>query len=216
MRGGDRSLSELAPLEAEVDDDLRVLLRPLGQGDLERVRRAWALLSEESRMNRFWEKPREMHPSRAVALTDTDPYWHVAWVALDPGDDGFPGFGGASFWRDRDRPDRAELAFTIADAWQRRGLATLLFSVLWIEGWRTGLREFTGTCRLENGGMVSWWRGMGGSAERGSRQWELRLPLEPPEAMVQRVGYEISPGMRRVELREWMQRWLEMAGAGER
>ena len=157
-----RSLVKKAPLIVSIDDELELLIRPLGKGDKERVRRAYAMLSVESRMNRFWEKPAEMSDYRAESLTDVDHQDHVAWAALPLEEGQLPGYAGGSFWRSREHPEEAELAFTVADDFQRRGLATLLFSVLWLEAWSIGIREFVGYARPGNEGMIRWCEGIGG------------------------------------------------------
>ena len=203
-------LRHFAPLEVEIGD-LLVRLRPLGAADRDRVRQGYALLSEESRMNRFWEKPGEMSQSRAESLTDTDSRNHVAWVALPQEGDAIPAYGAASFWRDSHDSSRAELALTIGDPWQREGLASLLFSILWFDGWRTGLRSFHGVSRLRNVAMASWWESVGGQVSEEGRRYELHLDLKEPQAFVDQIAFGIKAGSRQVEVAEWMQLWLEIA-----
>lgn len=209
---GDASslLREKAPIVRTLEDGLSVLLRPIEKTDLDRVHLAYELLSEESRMNRFWEKPRELSPSRALSLTNAEALDHVAWIALNPFDDTFPGYAGGSFWRDRDNRTRAELAFTVADTWQRRGLATLLFSILWFDGWRSGVRQFYGSCRLNNVAMAEWWEGMGGRVEKADRDYRLALDLISPEVFFNKVAYGIPSSYRQIEVAGWMRQWLEL------
>ncbi len=190
-----------------MDDDLAVVLRPIEKGDLDRAQRAYGLLSEESRYNRFWGKPQELSPEWAERLTNTDEYGHVAWIALDRDDDAIPGLGGASFWRDEEDPSIAEISFTIGDSWQRRGLATLLFSILYFEGWESGVREFRGYCRLNNTSMAAWWDSIGGTVTSTSHQHELQLALEPPADFINRVAFDLVPSRRRIEVAEWLGDW---------
>jgi len=204
-----RLLRDEAPFDLALDDGLRVSLRPIVKGDEARVQRAYELLSEDSRMNRFWEKPKELSISRAARLTDTDDSVHVAWIAIRPDDEDFPGYAGASFWRDAADGSRAELAFTVADAWQRRGLATLLFSILWFDGWFCGVRHFYGSCRLRNVAMAEWWHDIGGVVEAGQRTYHLSLDLISPEALVHQVSYGMAPSYRLVETANWLRQWLE-------
>ncbi|MEX2580019.1 MAG: GNAT family N-acetyltransferase [Verrucomicrobiales bacterium] len=204
-----RLLRDLAPFDVTLGDDLPVRLRPLKKSDRERARRAYGLLSEESRMNRFWEKPRELSPSRAASLTDTDNRSHVAWVALPVEECEIPAYGAASFWRDEADSEDAELAFTVGDQWQRRGFATLLFSVLWFDGWRTGLRRFHGCCRRENVAMAAWWESVGGVVVPAGRQHELAFELVSPEDFVNRISFGMPSGPRPVEVAEWMRQWLD-------
>lgn len=209
-------LSDLAPFTVQFWDGTPVMLRPIRPGDEERVQQAYArLLSAESRYNRFWQKSGQMSPELAARLTDTDDTDHVAWFALKPEDEEFPGYGGASFWRQADQPDQAEIAFTIGDDWQRHGFASLLFSILWFDGWRTGLKRFAGFCRLENEPMRAFWRAMGGEETLTPNQCELRFPLIAPEEFVHLAPYEMTRGLHRHEVGVWMQEWLaKVAEAG--
>jgi len=211
-----RLLRDKAPLDLALEDGLPVRLRPIVRSDEARIRLAYELLSEQSRMNRFWEKPKELNSSQAARLADTDDASHVAWIAVRADDDDFPGYAGASFWRDASDPARAELAFTVADAWQRRGLATLLFSILWFEGWHSGVRHFHGSCRLTNIAMAEWWHGMGGVAEAGQRIYQLSLDLISPEALVHQVSYGMTSSYRLVEAADWLRQWLEKTADGPR
>jgi len=158
--------------------------------------------------------PARLSENNAARLADADGADHLSWIALDPADEAFPGFGGASYWRDPDHPARAELSFTIADAWQRRGLATLLYSILWFEGWKNGVRHFTGQCRKSNLAMVGWWIEMGGRTKEGNRHIDLDLPLEDPEVFLERIAYEARPSYRRIEVASWLRDWQGMAGGG--
>lgn len=205
-------LGDRAPFDRRLEDGLSVRLRPIVPEDRERVHRAYELLSEESRLNRFWERPQRLGEERAERLTDVDGSDHVAWMALDPGDESFPGFAGGSYWREADDPSRAELSFTVADAWQRRGLATLLFSILWFEGWGEGVRTFVGQCRKGNLAMVSWWADLGGSVVEEARHCQLTLALTDPEIFLERIAFEVRPSYRRIEAASWLRDWRGMAG----
>ncbi len=208
-------LSRLAPLDTETDSGLRVRVRPVVPTDSSRIDGAYELLSEASRRNRFWAAPTRLADARKSELTDTDGEGHIAWLALDLADEDFPGFAGASFWRDPRDPSRAELAITVADAWHRQGLGTLLFSILWHDGWQLGVRSFHGVCRAANGAMLAWWRGLGGEAVVAGRHGELSFPLESPEAFAMRVAYEMPPLRRRVELAERLVHWADLVGSGQ-
>jgi GNAT superfamily N-acetyltransferase len=210
-----RALSDFAPFDRCLEDGLEVRLRPIVPEDRERIHRAYELLSEESRLNRFWERPPRLSERHAARLAGIDRDDRLAWIALNPADESFPGYAGASFWRDEEEPARAELSFTVADAWQRRGLATLLYSILWHEGWRSGVREFTGQCRKQNRAMARWWTEMGGRVSDASRHFELSLVLEDPAVFLERIAFAVSPSYRLIEVAAWLREWKGMGG-GER
>lgn len=205
-----QTLSDFAPFDRRLEDGLAVRLRPIVPEDRERIHRAYELLSEESRLNRFWERPARLGEHHAQRLSAVDGIDHLAWIALDPEDELFPGYGGASWWRDGDDPARAELSFTIADAWHRRGLATLLYSILWHEGWRCGVREFTGQCRKNNVAIVRWWTEMGGRVREESRHFDLVLALEDPAVFLERIAFAVRPSYRLIEAASWLREWEGM------
>ncbi len=205
------NLGRHAPFDRRLEDGLEVRLRPIVSSDRDRIQSAYGMLSSESRLNRFWEQPDQLGPSLVERLTSVDGVDHVAWIALDPGDGDFPGFGAASFWRDPDDPTCAEIGVTVVDSWQRRGLATLLFSVLWFEGWRLGLRAFRGHSRPENRAILNWWLEQGGEVEeRGARQCRMWLPLVDPESFVDRIAFDIRPTYRQIETADWLRDWLRL------
>jgi len=205
-------LPDFAPFDRQLEDGLKVRLRPIIPEDRGRIHRAYELLSEESRLNRFWERPARLNERHAERLSEVNGADHLAWIALNPDDESFPGYGGASCWRDPDETSRAELSFTVADAWHRRGIATMLFSVLWFEGWSSGVRHFTGQCRKNNRAMVTWWSDMGGTIQEETRHLDLYLELEDPGTFLERIAYEVRPSYRRIETASWLRDWREMVG----
>lgn len=210
------ALSDFAPFDRCLEEGLAVRLRPIVPEDRERIHRAYEMLSEESRLNRFWERPERLGEHHAARIAEVDGLDHLAWIALNPEDEDFPGYGGASWWRDGHDPARAELSFTIADAWHRRGLATLLYSILWHEGWRCGVREFTGQCRKNNVAMVRWWAEMGGRVREEARHFELDLALEDPAVFLERIAFTVRPSYRLIESAAWLRDWEGMGASGER
>lgn len=204
------SLSPKAPFAVTLDDGTMVRLRPVKPEDRDRIRRAYERLSPASRRNRFWEERDQLSPERADSLSATDDRNHLAWIALHREDDDFPGYGGASSWRDPDNPERAEISFTVADEKQRSGIGTLLLSILWYEAWQRGIREFHGIARKENFALAEWFSSLGAGVTFGTRHLEVRLDLIAPEALVAQVAYGSRTGSRRVILADWMQDWLAM------
>ena len=202
------SLREIAPIRTSLHDGTELLLRPIRTDDRERVKQSYQWLSEESRMNRFWEKPRELSDAWAARLVSDDGGKHLCWVALNPNEFDFPGYGGGSLWVD-DNQESAEISFTVGDPWQRCGMATLFYSVLYWEGWNMGIRRLYGYSRIGNDAMVSWWEGIGGSVRKTQRQYELSLNLESPDRFISRVSYNLASGARQVEIAEWVRDWEE-------
>jgi len=186
-----------------------IRLRVVTSEDRARIQRAYSLLSDRSRLNRFWSTAKEMNEELAGRLARTNEADHLSWIALDPEDDDFPGFGAASLWIDRAHPTQAEVSLTIADAWQHRGLGTLLFSLLWFEGWELGVRRVFAFGRAGNHEMHAWWTQMGGQVAVVGTGLEMTLDLMPPADLVHQAGFDLHATNSMVDLAGWMQQWLD-------
>ena len=110
---------------------LAVRVRPLVPGDEPLLREAFEALSPQSRYQRFFRHVNELSDELWRYLCNVDGRDHVAFVAV-----ALTGrwrnrvVGVARFVRAAVDPTSAEVAITIADGCQRRGLGTLLFDQL--------------------------------------------------------------------------------------
>ena len=109
-------------------DGTRVLVRPIGKGDRELERRFIETLSPASRRFRFlgtFSTPSEV---LLAQLTDIDPSSDCALIALTCGDATEREVGVARFCRQDD--GNAEVAVTVADDFQHKGLGSALMRKL--------------------------------------------------------------------------------------
>lgn len=97
---------------------------PLAAGDAPLVAQGLNELSEESRFARFGSGLAGLSRSQLRYLTDVDQVSHVAWGALV--DDQPAGTGRYIVGADAE----AEMAITVVDRYQRRGLGRVLFDAL--------------------------------------------------------------------------------------
>lgn len=115
------------PRVARLEDGASVELRLLRPDDEPALRRAFDALSSESRYRRFHGHVPRLSDAAWRYLCRVDDHDHVALVAVTAA-------GGivavARFVRLRERSSEAELAVTIADAWQSRGLGSLMTCAL--------------------------------------------------------------------------------------
>lgn len=112
-------------VEATLKDGSVAQLRPLTIEDQDLLREGLRHMSEESRRFRFGVGLGNLSDSEILYLTDVDQVNHVAWGALI---DGKP----AGIGRYIRLPDQgcAEIAVTVVDEFQRRGLARALVGAL--------------------------------------------------------------------------------------
>lgn len=156
-------------------DGGRMLLGRLGPEDRERVLRAFHLLSPADRRARFWSAALPL--AQIERICSTDGWRAAAWALVDPERPEFPGLGGASWWRDRERPERAEFAVTIAPSERRRGVATLLERVCREEAAAKGIREFHGRVQPDNEAIKRWLRKIGARSHWDGGVVEWRWPI---------------------------------------
>lgn len=152
-------------LELVLRDGTPVIVRPLIEDDRAMVAEAYRRLSPEARYHRFWTRTGEMLGDAMLnRLVEQDPTRHVTWTVLDPTRD-FPGMGGASWWRNHDTPDEAEISAMVLDDDQMRGIGTLLLAVMWLTAYRAGIDRLCGYTLTENRRAANWMRDCGGKGE---------------------------------------------------
>jgi acetyltransferase len=124
-------------------------IRPIRADDKALLAAGFALLSDESRQLRFLTPKPRLTSSELRYLTEIDGRDHVALVAVDREHPTHIA-GVARFVRDADRPDTAEFAIVVGDAYQRQGLGSKLASLLVDEAKARGIRRFTALMLAEN------------------------------------------------------------------
>jgi len=129
----------------------QVVLRPLERGDTGSVLEVFDGLGDHSRTLRFLTPKPRLTAGDLRQLTAVDHCDHVALLAVGP--HGRP-IGVARFVRDRGYPDSADVAVAVVDAWQDRGIGTLLAHGLVRRALEVGVRRFTMMMAPHNEGAV--------------------------------------------------------------
>ncbi len=112
---------------------------------------AFARLSEESRRLRFLGPKPNLSPSELRYLTAVDGHHHEALVAVDPVTQRGVAIG--RFVRDPVDSSRAEVAITVADDCQHRGLGKLMLGRLADRARDEGIRRFMALVAEDNENM---------------------------------------------------------------
>ncbi len=140
------------PFDAEPSSyGAQVVLRPLERGDTGSVLEVFAGLGDHSRALRFLAPKPRLTAADLRQLTAVDHCDHVALLAVAP--HGRP-IGVARFVRDPECPDSADVAVAVVDAWQDRGIGTLLAHGLVRRALEVGVRRFTMMMAPHNEGAV--------------------------------------------------------------
>jgi RimJ/RimL family protein N-acetyltransferase len=136
---------------ARLRDGTEVLIGRVTPADAPRLAEAFARLSEESRRLRFLGPKPSLSPSEIRYLTEVDGHGHEALCAIEPTTGRGVAIG--RFVRSLEDPTRAEVAITVADEWQGRGLGTLLLTRLTDRAREEGVERFTALVSLDNANM---------------------------------------------------------------
>ena len=108
-------------------DGSEVLVRPIEPDDKEDLRRGFEKLSPRSRYRRFMAATPRLTDAQLRYLTEVDHRDHEALVAFTESRDPV---GVARYVREAPGSDTAEVAVTVLDEWQGRGVATALLDRL--------------------------------------------------------------------------------------
>jgi RimJ/RimL family protein N-acetyltransferase len=131
-------------------DGAPVLIRPIRADDKRMLTDGLRRLSDESVHRRFLTPKRSFSRAELRYLTEVDGRDHVALVAEHPSGPVRRLIAVARFVRLADDPHAAEVAITVSDDWQGRGLGSLLSEQLAAEARALGIRRFTATMAANN------------------------------------------------------------------
>jgi RimJ/RimL family protein N-acetyltransferase len=140
-------------LDCELRDGTPVRVRPIAPDDKDRLAEGMKRLSPQSRYRRFFSNMETLDPALLRHLTEVDYSDHFAWLAVSRDEPGGPAVGVGRYIRLRDRPTAAEVAITVRDDYQGRGLGTLLLDLLGLVALEHGIDEFVAIVQPENSPM---------------------------------------------------------------
>jgi RimJ/RimL family protein N-acetyltransferase len=170
----------------------------------------FARLSAQSRQLRFLTPKKELSPAELRYFTDVDHHHdHEALGALDH--PGGRGVGIARYVRDAGDPQAAEIAVTVVDDWQGRGLGTELVAELSGRARSEDIRRFTALVAADNSAMAGLLRNVRADLvrrERGALHYEIILgPAGRAQRRADAAGLVVSSMSRMNAAVAWA-RWL--------
>ena len=159
-------------------DGSSVTVRQIAPDDKAALVAAFERLSPDSRYSRFFSPVNELDARTLEYLTNVDHHDHEAVVAVDPVTG--VGVGVARYVRWRDDPQSAEVAVTVADDWQGRGLGSLLLEELADRARAEGVKRFTAVVQARNERAVRLIERLGPyehAEEGGYMELKVKLPV---------------------------------------
>jgi len=138
----------------------------------------WAKFGEESRYRRFMGYKTRLTSRELEFFTDLDHVDHeaIGATALRTGE----GLGVARYMRVRGRPDTAEAAVAVIDAWQGRGLGGVLLKRLCRRATANGIRTFRASLLTGNRSMLRLFERLGAVDVRGIDAGVMEIDVELP------------------------------------
>lgn len=161
----------------ELRNGASVVLRPIEAEDKQRLVDGFRRLSPESRYRRFFSPLAELTPEMAAYLTEVDHQDHEAIVAINPESD--DGLAVARYIRSPDDPTSAEVAVTVVDDWQGRGLGKAVLKELSSRARENGVRRLTALAQADNPASIHLIESLG-EHRRSSKGAYVELSVELP------------------------------------
>jgi RimJ/RimL family protein N-acetyltransferase len=169
-----------------------VRLRPIRSDDAAALTRLYGRLLPESAYQRFFTVMRRLPPDWARILADADHDRRAAIVTAGPGGE----LVGVARYGCSPGSDEAEIALVVEDAWQHRGLGTILLSALLDHAGSRGITRFLAYILADNHRMLRLIGRLGLVTERSLAQGLVTLRFtRHPEA--RRVPSVPAPGSGR-------------------
>lgn len=135
-------------------DGTPITVRPLRASDEQREIAFIESLSERTRYFRMFTPLKYLSPQLLSQFMNVDYDRRMALVAtVGAGDQ--ERFVAVARYGSTDRQEQAELGVTVTDAWQRRGIATILIGALMRFARSHGFHELTGVVLPENHAMLA-------------------------------------------------------------
>jgi GNAT superfamily N-acetyltransferase len=163
---------------ARLRDGSEVTIRELTPRDAPVLAEAFERLSPQSRDMRFLGAKPRLSTNDLRYLTEVDGRLHEALGAVETASG--KGVGVARFVRLDPRAPVAEVAVTVVDGWQRRGLGTLLLEKLSERARAEGIERYTALVSGENRAVVGLLDAIGArvlaaNAAAGTVEYEVEL-----------------------------------------
>lgn len=170
--------SDAFPFEVELLDGTRVVVRPVKPDDKHLIEIGLQQLSEESRYFRFFHPISKLPHKMLTEFTEIDHIDHEAIGALGTGQQSGLPLGVARYIRMPGEPEAAEVAVTVTDNQQGKGLGTLLLAFLACRAISNNITEFRAFVLGNNHRMLEVFKDLGSTTQTlAAGEVEVRMPL---------------------------------------
>jgi RimJ/RimL family protein N-acetyltransferase len=173
--------SEMVSIETTLKDGTVVLIRQIQPQDKAELKAGFNQLSARSRRLRFLSIPSRLTDDQLRFLTEVDHVRHEALCVIDIEKGPRCGIGVGRYVHVKGKRKTAEFAVTVLDAYQGRGLGTILVNLLMQRASKNGYRRLIGYILVENQPMLAVMRKLGAKLERADESvFRAELALKAP------------------------------------
>jgi GNAT superfamily N-acetyltransferase len=165
-------------------DGSRIVVRPVVPEDRPLFVEGWERFGETSRQRRFMGVKQRLTLDDLAFFTELDHDDHEALGALDAATGN--GLGVARYVRDPERPEVAEAAVSVVDAWQGKGLGGVLLQRMAERARAHGIRHFSAELMADNRAMLNLFDRLGAMTshrDAGDLEIDVELPLEDADSL---------------------------------
>jgi RimJ/RimL family protein N-acetyltransferase len=176
--------------DLELEGGLTVHVRPIRPDDEPLLHEAFARMSERSVYFRFFSPLKRLPEEMAQRLARVDRDQRFALAAVTRERDGAEHIIGVARYDRAPGTDTAEVALTVVDEYQRRGIGSSLLGLLCQAARDHGIRQFSLVVLPENQSMIGLLRRLG---------WIHQARLQ---GGVYEITFDVSPGSDPAEPRQ--------------
>jgi GNAT superfamily N-acetyltransferase len=181
-------------------------VRPIRPEDKDAIQAGFERMSPETRYRRFFAPVQKLTESDLAYLTEVDHHDHEALVAFDA-DSGEP-VAAARFIRAYE-PTQAQVAVSVIDDWQGRGVATAMLEQLIERAREEGIERFLALVMEDNQDAVEVARRlfpdlMEKRSADGYVELEIELPEEGQPLRGSSLGHLLSAAARGAIMNPWI------------
>ena len=188
---------------AMVSGGLQVTVRDVMPEDSDLIGLGFDRLSKQSRLFRFMTAKKRLTGQELEQFSALNIVDHAAFGALHMSESEAHPAGIARYIRTHEDGDAAEIAVTVVDAYQKRGIGTLLLGVLAKTASANGITEFLALVAKENHAMRHLLHELGGTEETPEEpEINIVLPIyqDPVSYPENKIGGYIRQAYSQAEL----------------
>ena len=160
-----------------IKDNTYICFKTLGKDDREKFIAAFKRLSQKTVYQRFFGFMKELTDKQVENFLNTDKKDHLAWAAFDLIGDDTIGIGVGRFKRSEINPNEAELALTVLDEYQDKGIGSVLLAIMYYLASILEINILTGIILSDNFLLIRRFKELGAKMDRIGNEYEMRLPI---------------------------------------